>query len=1173
MIPLLPPPPGLFRGRYALHPGPQSGRSADVYRASDVQDSGRSVAVKLFRSGLPDDAIIHEAFERESLILTDLRHPRIISMIDFGIDEACKRPFLVLEWGGRDLTKIIDKSIVSDWDVFYESFGRAILEALAFAHQKGVVHRDLKPTDLLQSEDGTIRLADFGIAKYRDFVDTKLSMADFVTEPFTPKGGYDPAHSFSTDVYGFAAVALEFLSTVPLKTWADLARALAEVQAPSEILDLLEQSVSEDPTERPIDASMLLSDIESIHRRRQRSSATRRSCVIKLTKSAFEHLRASEGIHTEAEASALIARDLDEARSIDAFEEQDTQDGTFSRKEDHFVFFGAALRLHVAVDERDHGILTILSVRRPASPANHEQQRERGWDPPFDFRPASGSFAPGSPDTIEMFRRGVLLFVEERAAREAADAEGRIFESWSSILQIRMNHVENHLEIKYTNRTVDGQRVTFQAETPPDPSIVDEIWLIPLSQTTFLRGTVEEVVESTVTIYVEDSDARTIPSRGIISIDTRSTRSALRKQRDALDGVRGGTCVRPELKRFLLYPSDCVATAPVAIDKWFFNEIDDEKKDAIGRALAADSFFVVAGPPGTGKTSFIAELILQYLTRYPNKRVLLTGQTHIAVDNGIDRVIKLKPELRIIRVGQQERKVAATTRRFLLQSRVKEWGQGVRRRAGEFIQSWAKENDIDFADVALSIELGALIGLLTELRAEEDLIALLLEKLVEIDDILLDTSEGVSGLDGVSEPLGAAQAADLKENRESIEDQQDEAVGRMRSLKGSITEARKHLRTMGSDAVVLANEPLTELLEWQRQLVGTSSEKMMFRDLLEISNEWIRRFGIGEDCYEAVLASSDLVAGTCVGIAGVSEGDLGEFDLCIFDEASKATPTEALVPLARSKKWILVGDTKQLPPFVDAALRDSSLLKQYDVTASTMRDTLLARLQSNLPVELAARLSVQHRMTRAIGDLVSAIFYPEGLQSVHSRLDPTISRVLPRPVTWFSTSSMVNRFEVPSRTSFVNQLEADEIVKLIQRVEFFGAARSGVKLPPGGTRDPIEIVVLSGYAAQANQIESRLAGERAAWKHIAVHCNTIDAFQGREADLAIVSVTRSNPDFQAGFLRQRERINVALSRARYGLCIVGDLDFCAAVSGDNALSEVISYIRANPDNCTIEEIA
>ena len=66
-----------------------------------------------------------------------------------------------------------------------------------------------------------------------------------------------------------------------------------------------------------------------------------------------------------------------------------------------------------------------------------------------------------------------------------------------------------------------------------------------------------------------------------------------------------------------------------------------------------------------------------------------------------------------------------------------------------------------------------------------------------------------------------------------------------------------------------------------------------------------------------------------------------EFDLCIVDEASKATPTETLVPLAKSKRWVVVGDSKQLPPYVGDILENPRLLEQFGLDRDDVKETLL----------------------------------------------------------------------------------------------------------------------------------------------------------------------------------------------------------------------------------------
>jgi superfamily I DNA and/or RNA helicase len=86
---------------------------------------------------------------------------------------------------------------------------------------------------------------------------------------------------------------------------------------------------------------------------------------------------------------------------------------------------------------------------------------------------------------------------------------------------------------------------------------------------------------------------------------------------------------------------------------------------------------------------------------------------------------------------------------------------------------------------------------------------------------------------------------------------------------------------------------------------------------------------------------------------------------------------------------------------------------------------------------------------------------------------------------------------------------------------------------------------------------------------IAVH--TVDSFQGREADVAIYSVTRCNSEGKIGHLRESERLNVALSRGRSYLVIVGDHLFCSRAKGENPFKRVVEHIDSHQDGCIIKE--
>ncbi|MCX6848107.1 MAG: AAA domain-containing protein [Verrucomicrobia bacterium] len=1092
--------PKLICDRYALSPTLKVGRISDVFKATDVHCPGSIIALKIFKFGLFKDEVIQEAFDRESRILSELQHESIIPMLDFGVEPITKRPFLVLDWGGTDLTAIIDKNNIRDWDSFYELFGRGILEALAYAHSRGVVHRDLKPADLLRTDDGRIRLADFGIAKYREFLDANLDLREFVNEPFSPENGYDPNYSFASDVYGFGAIVLDFLSTVPLKKWTDLRKALGQVQAPREILDILEGAVSADPGVRPNDAQFLLAEIERIQRVRQREGIKRRPCFFVLANTALNGLKKTEYLEHERDAQSLVVRELNAGSVLKKFERLNKDTGHREYAEGEYSLCGSNIEFHAAVDRETSAHLVILSARRPASSADLDRNREEGWSHPFEFKFGNHPVPREGKQLIEDIKLGWEQHEEGRNQSKLARDEENLFRGWAALLQARGEQANDQLSVPYTDRTVEGNRITFRTKRPLDASAVEQFWEVPINQEYCLRGIVDHVEVDLVTLYVEGKVPKALPQVGVLRLDARSTRAALRRQKDALDSVRFENCVRSELKNSILRPEACTSSEVVKIDKWSFEKLDPDKCDAVQRALAARDFFVVHGPPGTGKTTFITELVLQFLEKQPNGRVLLTSQTHIGVDNAIERLVGVAPKLEIIRVGYQESKVSQSVHTYLLQNRIQEWSKKVQEKAESFIERWSEEHGIKLKEVKLGLRLGQLIKVLRR-KAEDDRALLTLRngltKLVEIS---------TEGNESDAEVL-ASEAAEQKALQEEEAKEQIEMLQlQLQKARAEERRLREDLARSGEDGKAVANESLDDLIGYQEELIGRSEANRKFRSLLELRGEWTQRFGRGEDCLEAILIGQDVVAGTCIGVGGVPQESLGQFDLCILDEASKATATEALVALAKSKKWILVGDSKQLPPYVDVALRDKTIWERFELDRQSLEETLLLRLQARLPVELQAQLSTQHRMVPAIGNLISTVFYDGVLNSVRSESCPILARVLPKPVTWLTTSKLVGRKERNHGASFLNLAEAQEIVKIIDRVEFYADAIKKGSRDQIGAKNRIHIAVLSGYAAQVAHIQDLLEQKHREWRYVEVACHTIDSFQGREADFAIFSV-------------------------------------------------------------------
>jgi serine/threonine protein kinase len=1153
--------PTILKERYILKNAVRSGRLAEVFAAYD-HATDQKVAVKMFKRGLPNEPVIREAFRRESQRLIHLRHRTLIGMLDFGEDGPDGRPYVVLEWGGDPLDQWLQGDCpYRDWNEFYQSVGRPLLEGIAYAHSRETVHRELKPSDFLVDEMGRIRLADFGVSKFPEFLDQELNIAEFIraNEPFAPVNGYDPSYSYATDVWGYAAICLFILTKGKLQKWSQIPGALADLPAADEVRAALQDALREEAAERPADAQVLLDKLDAAERK-TRKAAQRMVCAVDLTKTAIDRLRQLvPGLETPREIETWLYNELNEAPA--AWEPFSTVDEVTRQKTvvpDTYWLMGQSLSLILVVDKASRSKWVATSVSRHVSEAAFDQIRSRAWACDIEFRVGRYATAPNGSENIEFVLAGITAHLEKADDRQLLQEEERLFRSWNDLLQVRLDHTKELKFYDYRGVDTDGNRITFRIEDKVDPAILEETWGIADSR---IFGVVDHVSDHTITLYVDEADGREVRESGRLVIDARATERQLKIQLDALGAIRFPRNARQEiLKRCILHPSGAeIQPGGSTVSHWFSENLDDNKREVIQAALASRDIFLVEGPPGTGKTTFIAELILQYLERHPNERILLTSQTHIAVDNAIERVSKFKPNLRITRVGRREAKVAESVHRYLLANRIQAWRESVYAAASKFLKDRAAQQGLNPSEIQMGLDAGLMVRSRQELLQAE-------ASETESEKELLAIEAELSAKDADGNPLADGERGKFLEDER---DRTSEHLSNLRQVRKDRASVARKLsdifRKHYPDYADLAGKSTAEIIEWQDALIGDSPAAQRFRLLFELNAEWMQRFTRDEDCEEAILLDSELIAGTCIGIAN-SDAEGEGYGLCILDEASKAALPEALVPMVRSEKWVLVGDQRQLSPFMDAVTRNRGLLAEKGIDRDVVGETLLGRLtRLGMPPHAKAMLTRQHRMTPAIGNMVSTVFYDGLLQSVGGQTLPrSITQVFPSPVTWITTSRHAHRSEQRSNSSYINPLEARSIRKILDRLEFLQKHQS-----KGTAAAPIKVAILTGYSAQRTHLDSILAAESR--PHLDVEVHTVDAYQGREADLVILSVTRSNKTRQSGFLGERERINVALSRARFALWIVGDADFCRDLGATSPLAEVRDYIEAHAGDCAIAQ--
>ncbi|MBP8806562.1 MAG: AAA family ATPase [Kofleriaceae bacterium] len=274
-----------------------------------------------------------------------------------------------------------------------------------------------------------------------------------------------------------------------------------------------------------------------------------------------------------------------------------------------------------------------------------------------------------------------------------------------------------------------------------------------------------------------------------------------------------------------------------------------------------------------------------------------------------------------------------------------------------------------------------------------------------------------------------------------------------------------------------------------------------------------------------LLATAPVLLATC---AGADHHALGDrvFPLVVIDEATQAPDPLALVALARGERVVLAGDPHQLPPTV----------LDPDAARAGLGTTLFERRAAAAG---APMLVQQHRMHADIMAFPSVSKYGGALVAApavgaHTLIDlgvvddPERGQALWLLDTagkdWTDRRGGPDEGEADRRDpSTWNPEQAERIAREVRRLLGRGLA-------------PTDLAVIAAYDAQVRRLRALLARERAAGLEIA----TVDGFQGREKEAVIVDTVRSNPDGELGFLTDTRRMNVALTRARRFLLVVGD---------------------------------
>jgi eukaryotic-like serine/threonine-protein kinase len=266
----------IFDKRYVIKRKLGSGGMADVYLAED-QELGRRVALKLLDDRHSSDEQFVERFRREAQSAAGLNHPNIVSIFDRGLAEGTY--YIAMEYlDGRTLKELLVRNGPTPVPIAID-YARQILSALAFAHRNGIVHRDIKPHNIVVGSDGRLKVTDFGIARSGASQMTEVGSIVGTAQYLSPEQARGAPVDPRSDLYSLGVVLYEMLTgkvpftgdtpvEIAMKHLSQVPKPPSELrpEVPHDLDAVVMRALAKDPSQRYGSAEEMDADLARVAR-------------------------------------------------------------------------------------------------------------------------------------------------------------------------------------------------------------------------------------------------------------------------------------------------------------------------------------------------------------------------------------------------------------------------------------------------------------------------------------------------------------------------------------------------------------------------------------------------------------------------------------------------------------------------------------------------------------------------------------------------------------------------------------------------------------------------------------------------------------------------------------------------------------------------------------------
>ncbi len=748
-----------------------------------------------------------------------------------------------------------------------------------------------------------------------------------------------------------------------------------------------------------------------------------------------------------------------------------------------------------------------------------------------------------------------------------------------------------------------------------------------------MRGTIKEFYNSNLKLEIKANPSQFENKR--IVIDTEKTNVILERLRNIIENIKKGKISLDNAKILDFIIGENKPQYNQKIVSFISKKLNEDQKNSVINSINAEDFHLIIGPPGTGKTYVIEELIRQFIKR--DQKLLITAWTNLAVDNIIKRLSK-KDTRNIVRIGPIN-EIDPEVKKFSIFEKMKEhkdWIEVERHRKiiGELYklipsikdeirlaqdkinqskdikQIFNKERDNLIAekqkyDKLISVfppnknlvDISSINDELFLINGKSETYLSLGKNILKMNELQtqIPEAEYIQQLKNLTRnmkfsilgkkvssffsKINNKELEKLKQEYEKNRKYLDEIselkkkYGHLKKIceeefniiyssengspdKGALNLEfkaykileKRYLPILKEHEILNMNRRVSEInQEVYRTYVDSLNRKIdlryveikgldtelyiqinhkkalqLYHENLQISLESYKRNvdKLIKAIISEIINRSDLIATTAVSSCHYFLDDIN-FDVMIMDEATQVASFMSLLPLLKCKKFILVGDNRQLQP-----------IEEEDISKE-MNLSIFNRFFEIYP-KASTVLSTQYRMHKSIAQIANEIFYEGKLRTSEKVAERILSLKVSKnqflnpkiPVVFIDTSK-VAYYEDEVGSGCSNTKEAKYIAYIVSLF-----IKKGIKRE--------DIGVVTPYVKQKIQIEEFLRDIKIG----DVEVDTVHKFQGREKDIIIISFARSKkysfPQYKLRFIENETLVNVAITRAKKKLILVGN---------------------------------